>query len=310
MLLNKIFKSDTSSLLGVIQEHLGDGETDGVNYLFYPSGSPLLLQAHIDSLADYGDKYKLLGSKNILTANGILGADDRAGVFALIEIRARCIARKLTIPSLLFTNFEESGGRGMEEFLKTVSVDDFKHINLAIAIDRRGCNDYVSYVSLEKEVEKYIERFGFISAHGSYSDIKEFSEMTLIPSVNLSAGYYAQHTKMERLHIDELYLTINRVISMIREPILNLYKCKKKSYTSSYNHWDGEGWDYETRSWVKKDKKIREVKKPRWNRGEEEEIALAVCEVCDASAVLQSTFVDGYIVRLCVGCKNILQPYH
>jgi hypothetical protein len=245
--LFELFESDTTKVIPLIEKYLGKGVSDYDNYLYYPSKSPLLLQAHIDTLANYKRKYELHVRHNIITCNGVLGADDRAGVFAIYDIYTKCKGdkkkdtSKLDMPSLLFTNYEETGGKGMDVFLKTKSPKDFEHINLAISIDRRGCNDYVNYVSIDKKVDDYIEDFGFIHSHGSYSDIKEFSEFTEIPSVNVSAGYYFQHTNMERLHYDELSMTINKIVRIIKNPIDKKYKCRKKYAAASYRYDDGWG---------------------------------------------------------------------
>ena len=194
--------------------------------------SPLLLQAHIDTVRrELPSKFYI--KNGIIKANNILGADDRAGVFSILKIKER-IQGKAEIPNLLLTDGEELMGMGMEIFLE--EKKDFSHINLALALDRQGCGEYVAYNYLPKKVQEYVSSFGFTKREGSFSDIELFTEETLIPSVNLSVGYYYQHTKAEELHLDEMYLTINRVVKMIQNPIKKKYKSKKTD-RMLWNSW-------------------------------------------------------------------------
>jgi M42 glutamyl aminopeptidase len=298
MSLNKIFKYSAVELIPYLQKLIGKGYTDNVNYLYMPNlQSPLLLQAHIDSLATYGKDFELILNGSILKASGTLGADDRAGVFALSNIAERCSSRKFQVPNMLFTNFEETGGKGMGVLIKGAKVDYFSHINLMIALDRKGCNEYVQYVDNPKEVEAYIESFGFVSAFGSYSDCKEFAEFTKIPAVNLSIGYYNQHCVREQLHLDEMYLTISRVMAMIQAPIAQRYECKEKY---KYNYKDNAYYHG-------RDNYL-------WNQKKEEEeeadvIGMQVCDTCNKTAVSKKTTLDGYTVWICDDCYKYLKPH-
>ena len=173
--------------------------------------------------------FELEYNRNVIRAkNSILGADDRAGVFAILEIIRYCRKQKIPLPSIILTNYEETGCVGVKKFCESNEfVAD--GVRLFIEMDRKGYNDYVCYrFDCPTEVEDYVESFGFISSNGSCSDVGELSSYTKIPHVNLSIGYYAQHTINERLHIDEMYLTIQRVISMIKNPIEDLYPVKEK----------------------------------------------------------------------------------
>jgi hypothetical protein len=249
-MLLKLFSAKTRDMLPLIASIMEEiikvkGYTDGENFLFYRNKkSPLLIQAHIDTVSpdtryDNYKLYRTLG--NLYSANGILGADDRAGVYALCSLASICKENNLVMPSILFTNYEETGGKGMDVFMKKIDLKHLDHIHFATAIDRRGCNDYVTYINIDDKVEEYIENFGFISAIGSYSDIKEFTKLTKIPSVNLSCGYYSQHTANEVLHFDELQMTISRVVDIIKNPIDKLYPCEgeeerwKKVWTPNKN---------------------------------------------------------------------------
>jgi hypothetical protein len=301
MLINKFLRLREDAVIPTIRGMVDmDCEVDKDNWLYYPTSSPLLIQAHYDSLATYKD-YKLFGDQLILKANGILGADDRAGVASILEIYNRCVEAKITPPSMLFTNHEETGGGGMKEFVKRHKKEDFDHVDLFIALDRQGCHDYVQYVDNPKEVEEYIERFGFIKAHGSYSDIKDLSELTLVPSVNLSVGYYSQHTAGERLAVDEMFMTISRVMRIIKYPIGKRYPCKAKTYytyqtyNQNWKRWNDPNyeWDSDKRDWVKKKK---DRKRDNAHSGYQ-------CELCGGDPPLQCFQAEGgYTLLLCPLC--------
>lgn len=206
-------------------DHCAIGATTLVEnfYCYHDRNAPICLVAHIDTVRRTKDKLELIQENNIIRNKyGILGADDRAGVFGLLELsHLNC--------NLLFTLGEETGGTGA----KLASEElDFKGVKLFIELDRKGCNEYVFYShTLPKEIQKYVESYGYIENYGTYSDIAEFEE---IPGINLSIGYYNQHTNKESLHLDEMFLTIKRVSEMINNPPKKRYKLHR-SYRQKYN---------------------------------------------------------------------------
>ncbi len=224
---------------GVLTKTYGNCLTDGDNYmLFQNPRSTSLLQAHIDTVKRE-TKYEIFQRNGVIFANNsVLGADDRAGVWAITKLVQTCVEGKIEPPNVLFTNYEESGSGGMKEFVK--QKIDFKHVNMAIAMDRKGCGHYVTYNHLAKEVERYMYTFGWDDQNGSFSDISIFTDEYLIPSVNVAVGYHREHTKNETLNLDELFLTVNRVYKMLKNPIKQLYPSKKK-YSYAQN-WGADGY--------------------------------------------------------------------
>lgn len=228
--------------------------TDGTNYAFWNRKSPIIIQAHIDVVLEGHSKWKwskelndlvpvvkelpqreILRCRNVITSNvGILGGDDRAGVAAIISINNTCKAKGIPLPSILLTNGEESGGTGMKVFINLFSEELFGPVRIIIGMDRKGCNEYVTYVDQVDEVTDYVESFGFIKGYGSYSDSKDFSKKFNIPHVNLSIGYYNGHSTKETVHIDEMLLTAKRVLAMIKDPIEKRYENKKEKIYVPY----------------------------------------------------------------------------
>lgn len=212
--------------------------TDYDNYLVVQGDSPICLVAHVDTVSFGTLNMVLKWNRNVIrNTEGILGADDRAGVFAILEIVESAKKSGLPMPSVIFTNYEESGGRGVKELIKS-KVFDTSNTKLFVELDRKGSNEYVYYTSsLPREVKDYVESFGYIQKDGSYSDIMDLAFEYHIPAVNLSIGYYSQHTQFETLHYDEMFLNINRVKDMLKDPITQLYKLSDADCIS----WMGYG---------------------------------------------------------------------
>jgi hypothetical protein len=174
----------------------------------------------------------------IYNPNDILGADDRAGVYGLLMAAKTAASMGVALPTLVFTDQEETGGVGVKTLLedKILNTDS---INLFVEMDRKGCNEYVFYSwSLPKAVKKYVRSFGYNESKGSYSDITDITDDTGIPSVNVSCGYYNQHTESEVLHVDELEMNIGRVVQMLADPIQELHKVESGRFKYEYD------WDY------------------------------------------------------------------
>lgn len=170
---------------------------------------PICLVAHMDTV------FRWLPTKNgfihdpykkVLWFPGGAGFDDRAGIYAIKEI-VECGYR----PHIIFTEGEESGGIGARKL-----VDDYKEIPFSdckalIQLDRMGKDDAVFYNCDNLEFEKYIEKFGFFSAYGTFSDISILAPEWRVPAVNLSIGFEDEHTSAERLYYGWCFETIEKV---------------------------------------------------------------------------------------------------
>lgn len=226
MKIEQILLLKEKELLTLLYEKMGGDLAEGKYLYIENKESPIMIQAHVDTVRSV---IPIIQNKNgVIKANDcILGADDRAGIFAIMKIHEH-FSKKGVMPNILFTDGEEIMGTGMSAFV--LDEYDFDHINLVLSLDRQGCGEYVTYNYLDRKVEEFVESFGFFQREGTFSDIEIFTDATLIPSVNLSIGYHYQHTKKEELHIDEMYLTINRVINMVNNPLETLYKSKASSW--------------------------------------------------------------------------------
>lgn len=225
------------------------GATNGDNYTYIPGSidTPFMLVAHIDTVSI--PKVSLKVTSNVVRNTcGPLGADDRAGIYAALKIYQKAVIK----PHLLFTDLEERGGIGAKEVAYTLPCPD--GVKLLIELDRRGCNEWVSYDPQHKKVKKYVEKFGFVEEFGTYSDIADIAPAWNKASVNLSVGYYDQHTAKERLHLDELELTIQRVLNMTLNPIAKDYPPPEDEYTGYCDKYYKEvgyadSWYLHEREW-------------------------------------------------------------
>jgi hypothetical protein len=61
-----------------------------------------------------------------------------------------------------------------------------------------------------------IRSFGFHEESGSFSDVAVLGSTFRIPAVNLSAGYYREHSRAEYLREKDLQDTMRKVLNIIR----------------------------------------------------------------------------------------------
>ncbi|MGG4169238.1 M20/M25/M40 family metallo-hydrolase [Rossellomorea vietnamensis] len=179
-------------------------------------GPVILLNAHLDTVYEIEQDREIIKGKFWSSSKGILGADDRAGVAVLLHI-----AEVLHLSSpfngkvkFIFTVEEECGLVGAN------NVDDYFlwNTDAAIVVDRRGTGDIVTscgghipfchplYGSFFEEVAISEGLIGWQITTGGNSDTRIWA-MHGIESVNLSAGYFNEHTDEECLDVEGCYRT-------------------------------------------------------------------------------------------------------
>lgn len=180
----------------------------GDGFLYAEGQVPIMLVAHLDTVHKTLPENIFFDEEQyvVWSPEGI-GGDDRCGVYLIMRMIARGFK-----PHILFLEDEEIGCKGAR---KCVEVLDKPKVKFLVEIDRRGEDDCVFYDCDNKEFQKYIETFGFKTAWGSCSDICVLSKAWDIASVNLSSGYYNEHTKMEYINMLHLNKTFMRVVDII-----------------------------------------------------------------------------------------------
>ena len=214
-------------------------------YLYGKGDIPIMLCAHMDTV--HKDPVKTIWVSNtgrIWSPQGI-GGDDRCGIYTILMNLT-----KEKKPYILFTEDEEIGCIGAQRFaddveLGTIDRDDID-IHMIIEIDRKNANDSVYYDCDNEEFEEYINKFGFKTAWGSCSDISYVAPALGIAAVNLSSGYYDQHTLEETIDIADLYDTIRRVRKIVEDVRTNetkSYEYIERKYSYNYHgSYRYSGW--------------------------------------------------------------------
>ena len=183
------------------------------NYYIIAEGAlPVTLVAHMDTVFNHlPQKIYYDPAETILWSPQGLGADDRAGVCAIIKLIELGFN-----PSIVLTNLEECGGIGANELIKDYPKCPFSDCKAIIELDRQGENDCVFYDCDNKKFEKLINSYGFETELGTFTDINIIAPQWKTAAVNLSVGYYNEHSPIETLNITQLKSTINKVAQMLK----------------------------------------------------------------------------------------------
>lgn len=219
--------------VAILEEYFGKIYSDDNSYVFAMGENPICLVSHADTLRN-GIPVKLAQDGDyLINLNGILGADDRAGIYMIFRILGECMLKQIKLPSILITSEEETGLIGAMNFVKEewfLSTGAHLTTNLILNLDCSGHKRFVTYgKNIPMVVEKYIQDFGFMKSKSKRkSDTVVLSRAyPSIASVNLSVGYEYEHTSKERLHVDNYIDSFQRVLKMVQSP-LNLNQSDKK----------------------------------------------------------------------------------
>lgn len=216
----------------------------GEDFVFVPGDVRMpLLVAHADIVHKTLPEVILIDQvKRIMSSPTGIGADDRAGVYAILTLWENLTPK----PGLLLTDKEETGGIGA--FNASYDIyDQLQEYPFYVEIDRKGSGECVFYNYEHQEFISYIESFGFKEEYGIFSDISTLGTETKKCSVNLSAGYELAHTLGEYLRLDALNYTVKHakklMLSMLHSPPKISFRLPKPpkhekfyGYSSHYLH--------------------------------------------------------------------------
>ena len=200
-------------------------------------GPVILFSAHLDTVERIDPYRTLFQEGTVLTSSsGILGADDRAGIAAILELMERLPATDFrgTI-KIAFSVEEEIGCRGAE----AMDASFLEDVDAAIVFDRRGIRDIVTgcygeFDFCETAFGACFEQAGILSGmpdwqmtrYGGSSDAKLFA-LRAIPSVNLSVGYLHEHTDFEQVDFAATLETVRLVETALHHRLLERYFAKR-----------------------------------------------------------------------------------
>ena len=205
--------------------------------------------AHMDTVHSFTSARELVIKNNIITARYIksglqcgLNADDCNGILVALQLLE-------ALPNLkvCFTTKEEIGGIGAEEAAN--NIEFFLDVRYLIQADRRGNDDLITHTNgIDSASEKFIddiqpllEKYGYSEGIGTFTDVGILADELLISGVNVSCGYYNEHTYKEFCNINEL----NNCLNLIYDIIVTLdsqdtvYTIKAQhSYKKFYTKYD------------------------------------------------------------------------
>ncbi|HQG93084.1 MAG TPA: hypothetical protein PLN27_15620 [Acidobacteriota bacterium] len=211
-------KDDVLDRFAASAMHRIDRGAGDQRFVYIPGSRPdrVLLVAHADTYFDGRPGYPadvIVQEGKLRSANPALacGADDRAGCAVLWQLRELG-------HSLLITSGEEKG-RQASTWLMEKNPDLADEINrthgFVVQLDRRNGTDYKCYEVGTPQFRHYVERkTGYTEPdRSSYTDICTLCRD--IPGVNLSVGYYNEHTEEEYLDLDQWRSTLTLVRSWL-----------------------------------------------------------------------------------------------
>ena len=205
-------------------------ETD--SYIYAEGQIPVALVAHLDTVFKFPPKefYYDRELNTIWSPDG-LGADDRAGVYGILQI-----IRSGLRPHIIFTTDEEKGGLGAYDLAEEDCP--FENLCYIIELDRQGSCDCVFYDCLNIDFINYVESFGFMKDYGTFSDISILCPFWEVAGVNLSIGYKNEHSYSETFNVSHFFSTVNKVKKMLKAeniPNFGYIPAPRNSFWNSLN---------------------------------------------------------------------------
>lgn len=208
------------------------------------SGATIHLNSHMDTVRNCQADKRIVVNDGVYQAvlpdgsAGVLGADDRAGIATILTI-INYMPKFDGVVKVSFYREEEIGCVGSSKS----DLDFLNDVDLSVTFDRKGSSDIVvgtwGQAFACNEVGFWLEDvasnygFDFSCVEGGISDAMTISE-NHINAINLSVGYYNEHTANEFLIFKELYTSMEFAKSFISE-INNVYQTFTE--VPSTNHW-------------------------------------------------------------------------
>lgn len=209
------------------------------------------LLAHTDQIKTSKGSYRIYESDGVLYGlhklDGSrcgLGCDDSNGICVALQM-----LEELPDLKVIFTTEEELGAKGAIE--ACFNTDFLYNVRYFLQADRRGSSDLITHTNgIDVVTEEFLsdlkplmKKYGYSENTGTYTDVGELVENARICGVNISCGYYSEHTAKEYCKISELENCLN----FIYEILTTLNSDKQyhieitSRYSSNYNYY----WDYE-----------------------------------------------------------------
>lgn len=248
-LLRQVMRLSDRQLLQVMGDVLREKYTNviqSIEYVVAEGDIPIALVAHTDTVFPlpprkvYYDR-----EENVMWAQGGAGFDDRAGVFMILQILQHTKLR----PHIILTTGEEKGGIGAYALTERFTgKHPFKELKYIIQLDRQGANDCVFYDCINRDFINYVSSFGFVERIGSFSDISFLCPIWEVCGVNLSVGYYDEHSPNEILCVSDYFNTFQKVKKMLMAQNIPNFEWRERQvqYISNYKPLEEDSYGFTT----------------------------------------------------------------
>jgi hypothetical protein len=223
-------EKELKNILTLQLKNMGYNPNTRKTYLYAKGNYPVMLIAHLDTV--HRERPNIIcysEDKNVIMSPYGIGGDDRCGVFMIMQL-LQCLKFK---PHILFTEGEETGAIGAHNFSKSEIKPD---INYMIEFDRRGSTDAVFYDCDNRNFVEFVEKYGFKEDYGTFSDISIIAPALGVAAVNLSSGYYNEHTKNEFVVMSDVEQNLKNAYQMINAKT-NKFIYVEKLYRN-FKAWD------------------------------------------------------------------------
>ena len=229
-------KMHDKKLKNVLKNSLNMISEDG--FLYRKGTIPIMLVAHMDTVHPTPPN-KICFEKGTMYSPQGIGGDDRCGIWMILNILKECDCY------VVFTEEEEVGCIGARKFAKSkIAKEIAGSINYIIECDRRGSDDAVFYELDNQDFEDFILKEHWCKQYGTYTDICEIAPALGCAAVNLSCGYYKEHTKNEYIQLTEMSKNIKEIIKLIKRSDDTFYEYIE-AVPSYYNKLFAYGCDDE-----------------------------------------------------------------
>jgi hypothetical protein len=184
------------------------------NHQIYRFNKSPMISSHMDQVRYAKPCSKVWETKNTIIGDGNLGADDKNGVFLILET-----LKKFPGLSFIFSCQEEIGQPLLMDLLDN-NEDELTDIPYCLVLDRRGKADIIGTYNqyceddFETQVEKIASQFGYAINYGVWSDADVISEY--LACVNLSVGYYNAHSTIEHTNKKTLRKALKAVLALVK----------------------------------------------------------------------------------------------
>lgn len=216
--------------LKLMKYNVYTNEQDGSKYIYATHTSEpvnVTLVAHLDTMFAGDVRKNVICDKNIITSPQGLGADDRAGVYGILEIikKYKC--------NVLFVCDEEYGQRGSKNFVRSPYFEEFKkNNNFLISLDLSGKERMKFYDTTNKEFIDTIKKITNFKVEESGTHIADLSILVKgyesdttgakfdgcgLAGVNLCCGYENEHKLDEYIDMNVLESTVLFVMEIIKQ---------------------------------------------------------------------------------------------